>query len=170
MGLARVRHMMAVHNISARSWNDVIRCKGEITTENVKCPQKCKKILFLLDAIVTKRDTKELNAGFVGLSFDETHSQSEQTLPIIATTVKFVPVMRILQNFCLFLELQMVSKNLVHYRNLKSLVMFCVSLANTESIFKLVRKSLEKYSVTFSQLSMITADAGSAGVAAIEKV
>ena len=128
MSLARVRHLMAVHNFSARSWNDLIGCvklcKGEITIENVKCPQKCKQILFLLDATVTERDTKELNAGFVGLAFDETHSQSEQTLPIIATTVKFVSIMRI-PKFLFILELQMVLKNLVHYKNLKSLVMFC---------------------------------------------
>ena len=68
----------------------VFLCGGKITIENYKCPQICKEILETLNDGVMKRDIKELKDGYFGVSFDETHCQSEQSKPILSTSLRFV--------------------------------------------------------------------------------
>ena len=93
--MMKVRHLMACKNISACTWPQMLTCislcGGKITVENYKCPQICKEMLRTLNERVMQRDMKELKDGvYFGVSFDETHSQSEQSKPILSTSLRSV--------------------------------------------------------------------------------
>lgn len=85
---------MAIKNYAARNLADtlecVMLCGGKVIISGFKSPQKVAELLFILNEIVIARDSRELQLGYFGMSFDETHSQKRQTAPILSVTLRLV--------------------------------------------------------------------------------